>query len=83
MHNDKCLKITEEKMNFRNGVSQECLQSIIHAHDLQEPQENIKSDNKQGNFFKEKIADLKKMSSGNSFLCGNNIIGKIFLRFKL
>ena len=43
---------------------------------------NIKQDKEQGKTFKQKLEDLKKMSSGNSFLCGDNIVRKDHLQIK-
>ena len=54
----------------------------MHAIVLQETRANIKRDKEQGKSFKQKLEDLKKMSSGNSFLCGNNIVGKNHLLLK-
>ena len=77
-YDEKYLKknVRKEHLDFKTGVAQLCLKELVHDQQLQEARASIKRDQDDGKSYKQRLFELKTISSGSIFLAGGNDIGK-------
>ena len=78
------IKSLEEnkELNFGNGVSKYCLESLVSSQQLQTARENVKKQVQEGKSLQERLESLKKISAGKIFKAGTNQIGQTIFDLK-